>query len=117
MADFAPSASQFIRDGVGGFVASSPHGWYYGLARLAESASLRQACADRLWREVDDQYRRQVDEFLAACHTPARIDFPKISSFSTVEEEQKLFHETPKPSETVLRWGMRQLNRLRSRLA
>jgi glycosyltransferase involved in cell wall biosynthesis len=117
VADFAPSASQFIRDGVSGFVASSPHGWYYALARLAESAPLRRTCAERLWQEVDGQYRRQVDDFISACQASTRTVLPAISGHATAEEEQKMFHETPKPSETVLRWGIRQLNRLWSRLS
>lgn len=56
VADFAPSMSQFIRDGHSGFIAHSAAGWYQAFHQLASDPSLRQRCADNLRSYIDDHY-------------------------------------------------------------
>ncbi len=67
IADFCPSASQFIRDGESGYIASSPEGWYYAFTRLAESETLRRLFAERLSKCVLKRRQQQVDNLQIAC--------------------------------------------------
>ena len=64
--DFVPSLSQFVDDGVSGFVASSPAGWLYALERLADSAELRASMAAALRKRLDAVYEQQVPSLLQA---------------------------------------------------
>jgi glycosyltransferase involved in cell wall biosynthesis len=45
VADYYPSASQVILDGVSGFIVNSPEGWHWALKQLADSPALRQTFA------------------------------------------------------------------------
>lgn len=108
VADFCPSASQFIRDGESGFVVSSPHGWHFALSRLAESAELRQTCADRLRELVISVRQKQPQKFLELCENLTQRIPPKLAGLTTIEEEQRLFHNFPRPNETPLTWLRRQ---------
>lgn len=112
IADFCPSASQFIRDGESGFIVSSPHGWHFALSRLAESAQLRQSCAERLRDIVFAQQRDQAQAFVHACNNLVRRAPPDIPDAETAEDEQRRFNDFPRPQETALRWLRRQLRRL-----
>lgn len=114
IADFCPSAAQFICDGESGFLASSPHGWYFALSRLAESAALRQVCAERLFDVVTAQYERQAGDFVHACQDLVTRTVPEIAEAASAEAEQRLFNEYPRPQETLLRWLLRQARRLGS---
>lgn len=67
VADFTPSAGQFVVDGESGVVASSASGWFEGLAALAASADLRTRLAAGLRSRVDAAYERQLDDFVAFC--------------------------------------------------
>lgn len=115
IADFCPSASQFILDGESGFIVSSPHGWHYALSRLAESRQLRQSCADRLRDRVISTQQGQAKVFAHACKNLVRRVSPNIPGADTAEDEQRLFNEYPRPQETPIRWLRRQLRRLTRR--
>ena len=112
IADFCPSASQFIFDGESGFIVSSPHGWHYALSRLAESKELRQSCADRLRERVISTQQGQAKAFVHACKNLVRRLPPHIPGADTAEDEQRLFNEYPRPQETPQRWLRRQVRRL-----
>ena len=112
IADFCPSASQFIFDGESGFIVSSPHGWHYALSRLAESKELRQSCADRLRERVISTQQGQAKAFVHACKNLVRRLPPHIPGADTTEDEQRLFNEYPRPQETPQRWLRRQVRRL-----
>lgn len=60
VADFYPSALQFIRDGHNGALAYSTGGWYRALKTLAESAALRQAMADNMREIVNAHFDFEV---------------------------------------------------------
>ncbi len=53
VADFAPSLSQIITDGVSGFIVNSEQGWYWALDRLISSPQLRQTMSDALRVRID----------------------------------------------------------------
>jgi glycosyltransferase involved in cell wall biosynthesis len=112
IADFCPSASQFIRDSESGFIVSSPHGWHFALSRLAESAQLRHSCGDRLREIVISRQKGQAQAFVHACRNLVRRDLAEISDATTAEEEQLRFNYFPRPQETPLRWLRRQLRKL-----
>lgn len=112
IADFCPSASQFIRDGESGFIASSPHGWHFALLSLTESVQLRQSCADRLRDIVFAQQQGQAQAFVNACNNHVRRVPCGIPTAVTAEDQQRLFNDFPRPQETPLRWLRRQLRRL-----
>jgi len=112
IADFCPSASQFIFDGESGFIVSSPHGWHYALSRLAESKELRQSCADRLREKVISTQQGQAKAFVHACENLLRRAPADIPGSDAAEDEQRLFNEYPRPQETPQRWLRRQMRRL-----
>jgi len=56
VADFVPSASQFIKDGETGFIANTEMGWYTALKALAVSPELRQSMSDELRKSIADSY-------------------------------------------------------------
>ncbi|MEW5984333.1 MAG: glycosyltransferase [Acidobacteriota bacterium] len=87
VADFAPSASQFIRDGESGFVVSSAHGWYEAMETLAESAELRNRMAAALRTEVARAYDAGLETFLEFCRKPLRSRPPTIPSQTSAETE------------------------------
>lgn len=73
VADFFPSAAQFITHGRSGFLADSAEGWYDALFRLAASRELRASCAEALHArclELADA-DRQVAEFIDCCRAPS----------------------------------------------
>jgi glycosyltransferase involved in cell wall biosynthesis len=111
VADFCPSASQFIRDGESGFIVSSPHGWYFALSKLAKSAELRQTCADYLRELVISTQKKQTQAFINACEDLNTSRPPELDGFEKVEEEQRLFYRYPRPQETPLLWLRRQLKK------
>lgn len=116
VADFCPSAAQFIRDGESGFLASSPHAWHFALSQLALNPALRQTCAARLLEVLRGQYQRQASDFVKVCQGLAAREVPKIQEATPVEIEQREYNEYPRPQETITRWLRRQLRRLQSRL-
>jgi hypothetical protein len=109
VADFAPSASQLIRDGESGFIASSPHAWFEALDALAASAALRNAMARRLREIVRDAYGRQVPEFLAFCSTPLKSGPAVFAGEPTAEDELARMGRFARPSAggPLKRIGMR----------
>lgn len=115
VADFCPSAAQFIRDGESGFLASSPHGWHFALSRLADDAALRQACAARLLAALTERYERQPGEFVHVCQALSAREVPTIEEAMAVETEQRQYNEYRRPQETPPRWLRRQLRRFGSR--
>jgi glycosyltransferase involved in cell wall biosynthesis len=87
VADFAPSASQLIRDGESGFLACSPYGWFEALDSLAASADLRNQLGQGLRVAVASEYDRQLDDFLDFCTKPLKTDRPFVSGVPTAEDE------------------------------
>jgi hypothetical protein len=110
VADFCPSASQFLRDGVSGFIASSPHGWYFALNQLALSSHLRQSCAYNLYTALHEQLHHQVLEFVRVCQNQSVSRPPYIDHLSFLLEQRK-YNDFPRPQETFLRWLRRQIRR------
>jgi len=85
--DFAPSASQMIRDGESGFVACSPHGWFEALDALAASADLRNKFASGLRRSFGHEEERQLEEFLSFCTRPLKTGGQVFTGTLTAEDE------------------------------
>lgn len=116
VADFCPSAAQFIQDGESGFLASSPHGWYFALAQLAADPMLRQTCSMKLLNLLIDRYKRQAVNFVDICQRLRPCTVPRIREAMSVETEQREYNEYRRPQETIPRWLRRQVRRLQSRL-
>lgn len=113
IADFCPSASQFIKDGESGFIASSVYGWYYALESLSESSELRRRCADGLYKRVASEYNRQVASFLNTCKELKSRTVIRINSErQSVREAQVEYNRYRRPQETLLRWSRRHWRRL-----
>lgn len=110
VADFTPSASQFIRDGESGFIVSSPHGWFEALGSLASSADLRNRTARGLRETVDRAYDRQVDDFLDFCARPLRKSVPVFDGIPTADDELERLERYQRPR------GPGRLNRIGRRL-
>ena len=70
VADLTPSLAQFVLDGVSGFLAASPQGWFDAFERLAEDPALRTSMATELRTRLDAAYDRQVADLLAFLHRP-----------------------------------------------
>lgn len=87
IADFAPSAGQIIRDGDNGFVVSSPNGWFEALDALASSAELRNRMARRMRTLMDEEYERQLHQFLEFCTKPLNTGVPVFAEATDVHEE------------------------------
>lgn len=51
-----PSTATVIRDGEGGFVTTTPAGWYWALKQLAASPELRQKMGTTLQKNVEENY-------------------------------------------------------------
>lgn len=110
VADFTPSASQFIRDGESGLIVSSPHGWFEALGSLASSADLRNRTARGLREAVDRAYDRQIGDFLDFCAMPLRKDVPVFDGIPTADDELARLERYERPQ------GPGRLNRIGRRL-
>lgn len=66
VADFCPSALQFIQDEHNGMLACSAGGWYVALRKLIVSANLRQKVCDAMRRTIDTHFDfgKQNEAFL-----------------------------------------------------
>lgn len=107
--DFAPSVGQFVRDGESGFVVSSPYGWLEALEALCESAELRNSMAAALRRRVDEEFGRQVAEFVAFCQAPLKPAPVEIDGWSTPEEELERLRHYPNAAGPAWRRAARSL--------
>ena len=87
VSDFVPSAAQFIFDGESGLLASSAHGWFEALEKLADSPTLRTKLASALYARLASAYDAQVDAFLEAC---AREPLPPVDLVSGASPEEQL---------------------------
>jgi hypothetical protein len=113
VADFVPSAGQFVVDGVSGLLASSPHGWFDALDTLAGAPDLRQRLAAELRRRVDETYDAQIDQFLALCAAPDKGPPPSFDSVGAAEDElaRLTAYPRPRPEGRVRARLRRRLNR------
>ena len=109
--DFAPSCSQFVRDGESGFVVSSPYGWLEALEALCDSAELRNRLAAALRRTLDAEFDRQVGEFLAFCEAPLKPAPARISGWPTAEEEVARLGRYRSPAQPLWRRALRRTRR------
>ena len=98
VADFTPSAAQFVEDGVTGLLASSPHGWLEALDVLAGSAELRARLAAGLRERLDAAYERQLDDFVAALALPRKPAPAVIPGALAVAEQQALLDRYAGPA-------------------
>ena len=98
VADFTPSAAQFVQDGVSGLLASSPHGWLEALDTLARSAELRTRLATGLRERLDEAYERQLDDFLEALSAPRKPVPAVFPAEVTVVEQQALIERFAGPA-------------------
>jgi hypothetical protein len=110
VADFAPSASQFIRDGESGFIVSSSSGWFEALEALAGSAALRTSMATHLRKSLARAYEAQVPAFLDFCRRPL-VEGPPMTGGTTAEEEFARYGRYCRPA--GLGRAARMLRRLR----
>ncbi len=111
VADFAPSASQFIYDGESGFIVSSPNGWYQALEMMINSAKLRNKMAHNLHRCMKVAYDKQIELFLEFCRKDLIKTQPiQFEGYPTVEEQlaqvPHYLPQKPKP------WGYKTKKRL-----
>jgi hypothetical protein len=90
VADFTPSYGQFVLDGVSGYLASSPHGWFEALDTLGSSAELRTRTGAELGRRLRAAYDLQVDEFLSWCTRPLEGPPVEIAGATGAEDELAL---------------------------
>jgi len=86
VADFLPSALQFIKDGYNGMLAYSTGGWYRALKALIESAELRNYLSMNMKTTIDEYFRfeKQNQKFLdfleIVLNTPARPEKTNIET-------------------------------------
>lgn len=85
--DFAPSAAQLVVDGESGLLASSPHGWFDALDRLAASPELRGRLARGLRAAVDREYEAELERFLEMCAGPRLPGPPSIGRVASAESD------------------------------
>lgn len=111
VADFCPSASQFIDDGSTGFIVSSSHGWHYALAKLANSPELRQSFADCLRERVINARNDLALRFVDACSATSLPSPPVIEDVIPIDYLQQLSHKYLKPPEKSFAWLRRLLYR------
>ena len=110
--DFAPSLSQFVRDGESGFVASSPYGWFHALDTLADSPDLRAKMGAALHARVDAEIEGQVDRLLQTLQAPG-IESPEtIGAWPTSIDRLQRLSRYPSPRAS---WARRLLKRVRPR--
>ncbi len=98
VADFTPSAAQFVQDGVTGLLASSAHGWLEALEALAGSAALRERLAAGLRERMDAAYERQLDDFLAAVAAPRLPPPVELPGAAALADQQALADRFPGPA-------------------
>lgn len=110
--DFAPSCAQFVRDGVSGFVVSSPYGWFEALESLCNSPSLRTRMAAALREKLDAEYERQLGEFVEFCSAELKPAPVRIPGWPTPEEELARLGAYPAVTSPVRRRLLGRLRRL-----
>jgi glycosyltransferase involved in cell wall biosynthesis len=88
VADFVPSAAQFVLDGESGFLASTPHGWLAAFEALAASPELRERLARGLRERLAAAYDAQVPALLAFLERPPAGRPAAFASEPSAEEEQ-----------------------------
>jgi glycosyltransferase involved in cell wall biosynthesis len=113
VADFTPSSSQFVQDGVSGYVASSAHGWLDALERLAASAEHRATLGQELRRRMLSEYERQVDVFLDWCTRPLSPPPVVLPNVPTVQDELAFSDRYAAPSSP---WTWRRVRTRAKRL-
>jgi hypothetical protein len=96
--DFTPSGSQFVLDGVSGFVASSAHGWLEALEQLAASVELRASLGAELRRRMTCAYDDQIDLFLDWCRRPLKPAPAALPGVAGPEDELELLDRYRAPS-------------------
>lgn len=84
VADFFPSAVQFITDGKSGYLASSPESWYYAIEELAKSPEKRNSMAKQLLIRCEELANPEgkVKEFLYLIES----DFKNTNTFIIPEK-------------------------------
>lgn len=116
IADFCPSASQFIHDAESGFIVSRPDGWYFALKKLADSAELRQSNAKKLRDVVMTVHKKQIHNFIDACSSlykgGANDGDVRVLGVPSLEDDQQRFYNYARPQETPRQWIGRQLKKL-----
>lgn len=110
VSDFTPSAAQFVLDGVSGFLASGPNGWYEALAALSESSDLRTAAAAELLRRLESAHERGLDRFLAWCERPLHGPPPDFGG-DTSEQRLARLERYPAPRPPLLSRVRRRFRR------
>src|SRR5262245_39916770 len=87
VADFVPSAAQFVLDGESGLLASSPHGWLAALETLADSAGLRERLAAGLRERLTAAYDAQVPALLEFLDGPSHGGPASFAGDASAEED------------------------------
>ncbi len=72
VADITPSLAQYVLDGVSGYLAASPEGWFEALDRLADDPALRGAMATALRERLDAAVERELAQLLDVLGRPPR---------------------------------------------
>jgi glycosyltransferase involved in cell wall biosynthesis len=107
VADFTPSYGQFVLDGVSGYLASSPHGWFEALDTLGGSAQLRTRLGAELGRRLREAYDLQVDEFLSWCTRPLKGPPIELAGAPAAEDDLALLPQYAAPRAP---WTWQRLN-------
>jgi len=87
VADFVPSAAQFVVDGESGVLASSPQGWLAAFETLAASAELRERLASGLRNRLDAAYDAQVPALLSFLEQPRERARPVFAGNGSAEDD------------------------------
>jgi hypothetical protein len=114
VADFTPSLAQFVLDGVSGYLAATPEGWFRALERLAASAELRTTMAAALRARLDDAYERQIPDLLAFLAEPRTYPPVAFPGRPTAEDDLARLASYASPARGTARARLRA--RLRHRL-
>jgi len=96
--DFTPSACQMITDGADSYLAGTPHGWYWALKQLIQSAGKRQKMGHALAANVQEMQNSSFNEFIRALDHLSTDAPIALKGVSQPEEDLEYYKAPPQPS-------------------
>lgn len=98
IADFVPSAAQFIRHGESGFLVATPHGWYEAIEALASDPQLRTRMAAAARLPFERECERRAGAFLDAMESLRAGGPIEMPDGDSLDEQLKIYCPPPQPS-------------------